>query len=93
MLILRLEINRREENRRSSFNCVCRKGLLILQIFLLNNQNRNKSRNKNRKYNNIKYEIKRTHNYKNLPNPNLPLYQHQSQCQTQMNFKTTQTQT
>ena len=75
ILILRLEINKRAENRRSSFNYVYLKDYLILQIFLLNNQNRNR----NRKNNNIKYEIKRTHNYKNPLNPNLPPYQHQSQ--------------
>ena len=77
ILILRLEINRKVENRSSSFNYVYLRGYLILQIFLLNNQNKN--RNKNRKNNNIKYEIKRTYNYKNHLNPNLPPYQHQSQ--------------
>ena len=92
ILILRLEINRRVENRSSSFNYVYLRGYLILQIFLLNNPNRN--RNKSRKNNNIKYEIKRTHNYKNHLNPNLPPYQHQSQWQTQINLpKTTQIQT
>lgn len=92
ILILRLEINRRVENRRNSFNYVYLRRYLILPIFLLNNRNKNKNRNKSRKNNNIKHETKKTHNYKNPPNPNLPPYQHQSQCQTQINSpKTTQT--
>ena len=40
ILILRLEINRKVENRSSSFNYVYLRGYLILQIFLLKNQNK-----------------------------------------------------
>lgn len=100
ILILRLEINRRVGNRRNSFSYVCLREYLI---YLLDNRNRNKSKSKNKnksrnrnrsksksiKNNNI-IEIKRTPNYKNLPNPNQD--QHPYQCQTQiLSPKTTQT--
>lgn len=105
ILILRLEINRRVGNRSNSFSYVCLREYLIYLLDNRNrnknrskNRSKNKSRNRNRSKsksksikNNKIIEIKRTHNYKNLPNPNQD--QHPYQCQTQILSLKTTTQT